>query len=190
MNHSVITRLPPPQRQRGLTLFELVVYILVVAIIFAVAFNRFRGLPLEAERASFTGTLMQIKSGINMQMMTAIASGNWHELQHLDGSNPMNLMLEVPSNYIGEFTFLQSPDLPGHTWYFDSAQGELVYLASNNDRLFAIIDGAPYPISQLRFRLTMHYTEGERPSWEGITLEAVYPYEWDSTIIDYTGGVR
>lgn len=175
------------QRQRGLTLFELVVYILVVAIIFAVAMNRFRGLPQEAERANFHATLMQIEAGINLQMMSAIAGGDWYNLRDLEGTNPMHLMLRPPSNYMGEFASLQYIDLPGHVWFFDTRRGELVYLAGNTDNLFAVVDGLPMSVRELRFRLSVVHGDYERRDWQGVMLEPVHPYRWEQLEIEVAG---
>ena len=82
-------------RNEGFTLFELVAFILIVSIVFSVAMRRFQDFPGEAERANFLAITGQIKAGVNIQMMNAIASGSWNETTRLENSNPMDLMLET-----------------------------------------------------------------------------------------------
>jgi type II secretory pathway pseudopilin PulG len=169
--------------QRGLTLFELIMFILVVSIVFTAGFNRFRDYPADAERANFQAILMQLRAGVNMQMMNAIAAGNWNQLE-LDGSNPMDLMLETPSNYIGAFELMDASTLPGRIWYFDKTRGELVYRVNNNEGLFEIVDGVQRPAEELRFRIAMKYRDANRNQWEGILLEPSVPYDWHLIAVD------
>lgn len=189
---------PGQRRQQGLTLFELVVFILVVAIIFAAGFNRFRDYPGAAERANFLSVNAQLRAGVNMQMMNAIARGEWHELQSLDGSNPMDLMLEPPSNYVGAFSIVEENTMPRRVWYFDRSAGELVYLANDAEQLFALRGGNHVPADRIRLRIrsvheerpanaevvdsgTSEETEARgNGAWQGLVLEPVIPYDWQS----------
>jgi type II secretory pathway pseudopilin PulG len=166
--------------QRGFTIFELVAYILVVSITVSAAYNRFADYPGEAERANFLGVLVQLKAGTNLQMMNAIAGGDWHELGALEGSNPMDLMLETPSIYMGAFDVLPAEGLPGRTWYFDNGAGELVYIANDARNLFLQVGGELQPTTEVRFRIRMHYGPGGHSDWQGLLLEPAIPYEWGS----------
>lgn len=167
--------------QRGFTLFELVSYILVVSIISSVAFNRFADFPGEAERANFTAIMMQLKAGVNLRMMDAIAGGNFQQLRSLEGSNPMDLMLETPVNYLGEFSLIDREAMPRRVWYFDDDSGELVYLANDADTLYRLVDGEAVATDELRFRIRNRFREGAgHGGWEGLLLEPVQPYRWEA----------
>ncbi|MDP2139928.1 MAG: prepilin-type N-terminal cleavage/methylation domain-containing protein [Gammaproteobacteria bacterium] len=165
-------------RQRGFTLFELVAYILVVAITASVAYNRFGDFPGEAERANFMAVMMQLKAGVNMRMMNGIASGNWDELRALEGSNPMDLMLETPTNYVGQLSVMDMDGMPARIWYFDPSTGELVYIANDATNLYVVMDEGRLQTDELRFRITMKYRSGDQQSWEGLVLEPTRHYEW------------
>jgi hypothetical protein len=171
---------PMSTRQRGFSLFELIAYILIVSITFSFAFNRFADFPGEAERANFTSIMMQLKSGVTLQMMNGIATGKWNELTVLEGSNPMDLMLETPANYVGELGPIDVTQLPRRIWYFDAAAGELVYLANNTENLYAMVDGAAQPTDHVRLRIAMKYNDEERKDWSGVTLDPVVPFVWES----------
>jgi len=171
---------PLPQRQRGFSLFELIAYILIVSITFSYAFNRFADFPGEAERANFTSIMMQLKAGVTLQMMNGIASGKWHELAVLEGSNPMNLMLETPTNYVGELGQLDVSQLPRRIWYFDATAGELVYLANNTNNLYAMVNGGAQPADHVRLRIAMRYNDEARTEWSGMTLDPVVPFVWET----------
>jgi type II secretory pathway pseudopilin PulG len=171
---------PMATRQRGFSLFELIAYILIVSITFSFAFNRFADFPGEAERANFTSIMMQLKSGVTLQMMNGIATGKWNELTVLEGSNPMDLMLETPANYVGELGPIDVTQLPRRIWYFDSTAGELVYLANNTENLYAMVDGGAQPTDHVRLRIAMKYNDEERKDWSGVTLDPVVPFVWES----------
>ncbi|MDT8427874.1 MAG: hypothetical protein RQ757_03820 [Pseudomonadales bacterium] len=167
--------------QRGFTLFELVSYILVVSIISSVAFNRFADFPGEAERANFIAIMMQLKAGVNLSMMDGIAGGNFQQMQALEGSNPMDLMLETPVNYLGEFSLEDTAGLPRRVWYFDAGSGELVYLANNSDNLYRFVDGQQVATEELRFRIRARFRDEQaRLGWQGLLLEPVQPYRWEA----------
>lgn len=206
----------PRSRQAGLTLFELVVFILVVSIIFAYGFNRFREYPGAAERANFLAVTAQLKAGVNLRMMNAIASGDFSTARELEGSNPMDLMLEVPRNYVGSFAIVDEGSMPRRTWYFDEQAGELVYLANDSTQLYELREGGRrVPSDDVRLRINNVYEQDVRNGngarrqengtsavspedgesdaprgrrWQGLRLEAVQPYSWDTVELRIQGG--
>lgn len=169
-----------PIRQRGFSMFELIAYILVVSITTSVAYNRFADFPGAAERSNFMAVLMQIRAGTNLQMMNAIAEGRWLDLQSLEGSNPMDLMLETPVNYIGALRLVNPTDMQARIWYFDTNTGELVYIANDARNLYILTDDEAVQTDELRFRIAMKFRDEARSSWEGLVLEPVVPYVWES----------
>ena len=156
---------------QGFTLFELVVFILVVSIVFSVGMQRFQSYPGEAERANFLAISSQLKAAVSLQMMNAIAGASWQELGYLENSNPMNLLLETPTNYVGEFGLVDEISMPRRTWYFDSFNGHLVYLVNDNSHLYSTLGGGA--LTSIRFRIAMRYAnDGENPSPQGLGIDA------------------
>ncbi len=171
-----------------MTLFGLVVYILLVSIVFSFGFNRFQGYPEEAERANFLAVQAQIKTGVNLAMINAIAERRTAE--HLAGSNPMDMMLETPPNYVGELSTVNEEELPRRIWYFDRSSGELVYRANAAENLHVLRDGERVSTDEIRLEIVNVYdgtTSAAGGSaggnWQGIQLRPVTPYQWQSSDI-------
>ncbi len=148
----------------GFSLFELVVFIISVAIIYAYAANRFAEFPGQAERANFLAVTTQIQSGVNLEMIMAIGRGRLGSVKRFEGVNPMDLMLETPSNYLGVVSSSQASELPRRSWYFDPATEELVYLINDAGGAYLLVDGVAYPTDEIRFKLVADYEEVDRMS--------------------------
>ncbi len=181
-------------------------FIICVAIIYATAANRFAQFPAAAERANFVAVVSQIQSGINLQSMEYVINGGTTQAQYLDAANPMDFMLEAPSNYLGAYDFVDSSRLPTRSWYFDQTTGELVYRVSTSEGVFLISGPVEVPTEEIRFHLAVKYTYEDRngrqlssavydesgglsnPSlrrkFRGIVFEAVTPYRWDGAGVD------
>ena len=160
------------RNNKGFSLFELIVYILLVSIVFSASMRRFNEFPGEAERANFLAITGQLKAAINLQMMNAIAAGSWANLGAIENSNPMDLMLETPSNYAGAFNLVDEQTMPRRTWYFDSFNGHLVYLANDNSNLYSSLGDGTSTLSEIRFRIVQKYAGDQRVSDEGLGIDA------------------
>lgn len=166
------------RRQRGFSMFEMVVYILAASILFAAAFDRYREFPGEAERANFQAILAQLNTGVNLQMMRAVVSEDYGQPEQLVGGNPMELMLTPPGNYVGAFNGVDVSALPRRVWYFDESTRELVYLADNANNLYRTDAANPVPIDTIRFSVSNVYARDGSGRWEGLILKPVYDYRW------------
>ncbi len=194
-------RRAPHRRSRGFSMFELVVYIISVSIIYAYASNRFVAFPADAERANFIAILTQLQSGVSLEFNLGMSRNSASALAVLDGANPMDLMLRAPSNYLGALSSVDAASLPRRSWYFDLDNRELVYLVENTDQVYQVANGAPVPASQLRFKLEMAYKNEDpqtglpaditspdsqagssgRRAVAGALINPVVPYEWGET---------
>ncbi len=160
------------RKSKGFSLFELIVYILLVSIVFSASMRRFNDFPGEAERANFLAISTQLKAAVNLQMMNAIARGNWDDLGQLENSNPMDLMLETPSNYAGAFNLVDEQSMSRRTWYFDDYSGHLVYLVGDSSHLFSTEGDGASTLSSLRFRIAQRYAGDGPKAAEGLGIDA------------------
>lgn len=186
-------------KNRGFSLFELVAFIISVAIIYAYAANRFAEFPAQAERASFIAVTTQLQTGINLELISAVTRGNVGAASFLEDINPMDLMLLPPSNYLGAFSGAPAAGFPRRSWYFDNSSSELVYLVSDSTGVSLLINNRQVPVNEIRFSVTPDYGEvdlesgldvkiaaklGEvsqknrRSRLNGVVLKPVAPFQW------------
>jgi len=191
---------PRFEKNRGFSLFELVAFIISVAIIYAYAANRFAEFPAQAERASFIAVITQLQTGINLELISAVTKGNIAAAEFLEDINPMDLMLLPPSNYLGAFSGAPSSELPRRSWYFDNASNELVYLVSDNRGVYLSSNGQQIPVDEIRFSVVPDYGEVDlqsgldvkiasrlepipqerrRSRLNGAVLRPVTPFSWE-----------
>lgn len=199
-----------PKNSRGFSLFELTAFIIITAILYSVAVNRFSEFPEAAERANFIAIVNQIQVGINLESVLGLSSGS-RNVKDMDGLNPMDLLLEAPSNYRGAYDTENTAELERRSWYFDRGRSELIYLVNQSDNVFLIQNGVEIPSDEIRLSLTALYrdpetlrsltyaelmaTRGETDSESSITdldelrssgvvLRPVIPYRWESARIE------
>lgn len=194
----------------GFSLFELTVFIIAVAIIYAAAARRFAEFPGEAERANFLAITTQLQTGINLETYLAMSQGNSAIFRELTRTNPMDLLLETPSNYIGAFDLVNSDTLGRRIWYYDLRRNHLVYRVNDTEGVYLLVDGQRVPAEEIRFRIQPRYrtvdpgsglptvSSGSRSatsegngtvhgSFSGFVLEPILPFEWDSDIMQLAG---
>lgn len=196
------SKFPSRNYSAGFSLFELVVFIIVVAIIYATAVNRFSEFPEAAERASFLAVAAQIQTGVSLETtLGVVAAGNSQNMNRYDGANPMDMLLSPPGNYLGAIDISDSSNLARRSWYFDVRSSELVYLVNNSPNVYFLIDGVQVPTNEIRFRIAVNYRYEHRQTgveitdideadvedyqagdyrrrFSGVLLQAVTPYQW------------
>lgn len=169
-NRPVSLRRAPLSSSAGFSLFELVVFIVAVAIIYAYAANRFAEFPAQAERANFTAITTQLQSSLNLEVITVLASGRGGLIDVFEGINPMDLLLRPPSNYRGAYHQDATDSLPRRSWYFDGVKQELVYLVNDIDRASYQISGVLVPTEEIRFVVRVGQSETDVVSGLDVTL--------------------
>jgi hypothetical protein len=185
---------------RGFSLFEMVVAICSIVILYMVAEERLNQLPGAAERANFYGVLQQVKAGVNFEMVSLLASGRTGEIRELEGRNPMDFLIEGPSNYRGELDVVTDAVERRNAWYFETSTGELVFVVggASIDGVKVIVAGVPVSLGQIRFKLTNIYSDAEESGesaqrrrtgglrgervegkWQALILAPVREFTWD-----------
>lgn len=195
-----------PLKSRGFSLFELMAFIIISAIVYSAAANRFARLPADAEKANFLAITTQVQAAVSLEMMLGITSGKSASMARMIGTNPMEYLLQPPRNYVGVLNGASAANLPERSWYFDSSNGELVYQVSNRQGVFLSLNGTQVPAQEIRFRIEAKYgaidvatglpaaalesgggqvgQSGSRAKLSGVLMRPVIPYTWQTAEID------
>lgn len=171
-----------PARQRGFSLLELVVVIILVVILFLVAFDRLLPLRGDAEAAHVATVIGGLRSAIGLEAATRITREGLPALADLEGINPMTLLQEWPDNYIGETAELDRTEIGPGAWFFELESEALVYRV----RFPQYLEDEPQHPAELRWRVTLQYedTDGsghyepESDRVRGLRLEPLDRHEW------------
>jgi general secretion pathway protein G len=114
-----------------------------------------------------------------MQVAGHFVADNMEGLQQLAESNPMDLLAEKPSNYLGAFSSYDLDELETGNWIYDDTSHTLIYLVRNH-LYFESVLGDP---SRAQFKIFPVYSDrisGEikRKYISGLTLNSLETYEW------------
>ena len=167
------------KHQRGLTLLELVVTVLVISAVGLVALHYYYKLMVDIERTTMERDISAMRSAIGLQIAAHYAGGRMAELEGWTGGNPMVLLVEPPENYMGVVEQVDL-ELKKGSWYYDKSRGILVYLVRN--RLFFETElDSP---ARAEFQLVAQFAEGQTASGQrqvrGLELRTIHPYRWVS----------
>lgn len=177
--------MPPREaraRQRGFTLFELVVVILLIGTLMLIALDRIWPLRAEAERVGVQTTVGALRSALGLEVADRVVNGRYETLVQLQHSNPMQLLAQTPPNYIGERDSVQPEQLEPGQWVFDRRQGMLIYRLRFTDNFSSPLSGP----ARVRYRVLLRFHDKnangklDRPaeSVAGLDLQAVEQAQW------------
>jgi prepilin-type N-terminal cleavage/methylation domain-containing protein len=170
--------------ERGISLFELLIVIVIISVLLVVAVDRLLALRFEAERTTVQSVIGALRSALYIEFAAAAARGQVNRMDAAGGSNAMLRLAQTPDSYAGEF-FGADPALfePG-TWYFDTRDRALVYLVRFPQEFVTSLSGPP----RLRLAVEPDYDDVDRngrfdPGRDpvrGLKLVALEPYRWKS----------
>lgn len=161
-------------RERGFSLLELTIVVGIVAFMFYVALDKLLALAVNAERVSVLQMEGSLQSALGIEVAFQLAEGKpIAQLTAMQNMNPMNLLSNRPSNYLGELDNPDPASIDGGHWYFDSSNGELVYRV-NHDRYFKNSLGQP---ARIEYQIEVKRSNG---NVVGVTLVTLTPYQWQT----------
>jgi type II secretory pathway pseudopilin PulG len=162
--------------ERGFTLLELAVIIVVFSALATLLLNRLHRYQELVEKAAMESTVSVIKTGLQIRLAELIITNRQAEAPGLENEDPIQWLNEKPANYGGAY---REPPERG-TWYFDARVRQLVYVVNTGDRLE--FDVAPEP-KEIRFHARLirdgvNAPGGTVESVTGVTLAPVRTYRW------------
>jgi general secretion pathway protein G len=172
--HAVMLR--PVKSQRGFTLLEMVVVIIVISVIGFVALSYYQKLLVDSERTRLQHDVGVMRSAIGMQVADYIVSGELHRLGELAGSNPIDLLEEKPDNYLGIFPDDRSAELERGNWFFAEDEVSLIYIVRNE----VYCETALNSPKRIKFKISPRVDDKGKAGTRivGLTLKETAPYRW------------
>ena len=163
-----------PVKQQGFSLLELVVVVCIIAVLMAVAYQRFERMSEEAERASFYGDLSAFQALINRQIIKWYISSTAIEKRALEQRNPVEWLERPPHNYGGEISASQLDGMVGARWYYLKDKNWLAYKVQ---RTLGLQNKGG---DVLAFRLKVSLKEKSMTTGvvQAASLEAVTDFNW------------
>lgn len=166
-------------KQRGFTLFELIVGIVLISILAVVALNQFHKLLVDVESASMELDLSIMRSAISMQVAEHLAASNLAGLNKLVAKNSIDLLADKPKNYLGVFSRYKLESIEKGCWFYDSKVQTLICTVRN--QLYFETELAEQ--ARARFKVVPVYSDrtggGGRTKYiSGVMLQELEPYRW------------
>lgn len=140
--------------QKGFTLLELVVVIIIISILGLFAIDRIFAIRIFAEQAAVKQVIGTIKSALGLEVARLALEGKMNAVAKLEKTNPMLLLSQSPNNYIGEKDDNNHITKPG-VWYFDKKQKALVYNITYKENFKTRLKGLP----RIRHRIKLVYND-------------------------------
>jgi len=169
--------------ERGFSLLELVVVIVVVSLLMVVAVDRLLRLRFEAERVMVESMLTGLRSALYIEFAGAAVRGRTDQLAAAAyGSNPMAVLAERPGTYAGEYSAADPAAVAPGSWYFDTRERHLVYVVRFPEQFESALPGP----ARARFRVEPDFDDLDgngrfdpgRDSARGLRLVPVEPFTW------------
>ena len=175
-------------RQRGFTLFELIVVVSIISVLFVFAAERLMKLAVQAERAQVQQTIGVLKSALAMEIAAHVARDTIPELAKWAGANPMDLLADPPKTYLGALDRPDPAAIEGGSWYFDRRAGELVYRVYNEREFVTPLPGP----KRIRWRLEPVFEDRNgngrfdpgRDTLVGLKLASQEKFKWQVEPVD------
>ena len=168
-------------RQRGFTLIELIIVIIIIATLMGFFMNRVMFYQEQAEKVAMENVAGAVQNALTIQYGQLLTRGKPSDLSALVRDNPMNWMQKKPGNYAGEFYEPTPQSVESGKWVFDLKTRDLVYLVRNDTHLKHGIDGLPW----IRFHVVAYSEPSRLPSLQnappeltGILFEPTQSYSW------------
>jgi prepilin-type N-terminal cleavage/methylation domain-containing protein len=168
--------------QRGFTLIELVVVLVVLSLLAAVAVPKFIEVTKQAEASAVRGVLGNLRSALSLRMAQGLINGEELSKWASNGANrddrlyPMDdLLIDRPEQYLG----IISDSNNRGAWYDDFETHEVVYVLKNDDIVDNASGSSP---KKLRYSIARVNSDGQisnEGETAGLILVPEKEYDWN-----------
>ena len=146
-------------QQQGLTILELTLILLMIAVLIVVALERMIQLRVDIERAAVEHNVGAMRSALSLKFAELVADGRIDRLQQWAGGNALELVRGEP------LAGGSDPEPGPGNWYYDAQADEIVYAPAHPEALTGD------PAAEGRWRVVV--VGDDAPA--GLKLETVEP---------------
>lgn len=164
------------ESQRGILLFEIVLVVILISLLFLIALERLLPLRGQAEEAAVVASVGAMQSALGMHVAERVLHEGIESLGAFERSNPVELMSRPPGGYIGALPTVDAQQLQGGQWAFARDRGVLVYRV----RYPQYFSGGLMDPPRAEWRIGLQYddADGARQALRGVVLEPLAEADW------------
>lgn len=163
--------------QRGFSLLELALVILVLSVLSVVLAKSLFIYREQAEKAAMLGVEAAVQTALVLQYGHLLANNAEADIPALAIQNPMQWMSVQPANYAGEFYDPSPAAIEPGSWVFDLKTRELIYFPARSSYL----EPDPAGLTWIRFHVELQTSNDQYASSEappGVRFKPIKPYQW------------
>jgi hypothetical protein len=127
---------------------EYLVSLVLISTVVLVFFVQINKMVVIAEEEMVQQTLSTVRLGMQFHVLNKIVGGEVPVMDQYADTNPLDLLIQPPANYAGEFSAEESAGVAPGKWYYDKSASQLVYRIANYPLL-----GEAEGFRELRYRL-------------------------------------
>ena len=115
--------------------FQYLICGLIAGVCWAVFFSYTERLSASTEKELINHTLSILRRGVQVYIFEQMITGRKVDYEKYHHSNPMNMLMPPPNNYIGEWKGEEVKNRKPGFWYFELETNQLVYRPFYRDAL-------------------------------------------------------
>lgn len=165
-------------RSGGFTLLEFVVSLAVILVLAAGLLSRLYAYQEAAERADMEYSANTVKLALQLRIARDLGQQRPVDYPAVMAENPVSWLEQPMKGYRGEVGEAEARLLPGASWYYDRARGELVYLPRHNRQLQPDSTGRKRVRYQVRMLRAEAGARKDDAQVVGLQLAPVEAYRW------------
>jgi len=119
------------ERQRGLSLLEFTLVVIVISVLIVLAFERIAAVRSDMERVMIRHTVAAMREALALETVHRALDPSAGSTMELVGGNALELLDPAPSGYARGRRFSDWQAAPPGTWFYDLQRHLVVYRADN-----------------------------------------------------------
>jgi general secretion pathway protein G len=123
------------QKQRGASLLEFALVVVIVGILTTVLLQRISHYQREADEAAMWMTVANLRTALEIKVAYGKLPDGTIDLTILAEQNPFDWLKDKPANYAGEYFSPSETDIGVGNWAFDRSDKSVVYLLNISSHL-------------------------------------------------------